>query len=823
MTPDSPSDRSQIGRQESTAANHVSDRLPVLEPLSQVAPDGRSAGARYSSRQSWPLGVAPTLAAIALLAIATGIAAFARPFVGTYGASSPATSGDDTFGRIGFILLLAATLAVIFWLDRHADRPATQPELYVPSNLVLLLFSALSLTWVLYSQLVLDAFARGRFGYLEWLNQVLTLAETRGIWNIWTPYPQGTQELLLGLHALAASLGAWASSDVWSSYTFFRLGFQAVFLTIPAIVTVWLTARLGRVFGRASQTIVTIALAFSFAAIYYGAATAYVTDPLPVALTVGALLLILRQRYALAGAAVGLGAAFKLFPLLLVPALLVSLPHRTGVRLLGATTAVLVLCLGPAATASLDNFLSPFRWQSSRPPWQSWFAFANWLTNAPHNYTAPYFQDASAGYAFGWVFTGITPVIPALQTPVPSAPLRWEDAVSLVGTTVSLLLVVSARRASPRSMIRWTVFCLAAFFIWSIGWSPQFELYLVPLVLLVFENPLAGVGAGVLLQAVTFLDYPLLLPWATFYGGSVVWLDWAAVLSRYLVLSWLCLYVVRHEGSVQALTRRARRVIPPLAVASMLFTSAAAVILLPDPASAAPAPFQCATVQRTNPSDQPPGPDPSRDWSMPSGWFFTQAGGFSIVDDASARFWSEYRRLGDWRVLGFPASRRFSWHNHLSQVTQRAVLQWSPVTGQADFANVLDLLHEQGLDDQLFSQDQIPAPAAMDEAGLPYETIAERRLQWLDGRPAIKQTYCDTPGGADPVLLWGLPTSVAVNVGNPGTVYVMRTQRAAFQEWVDGAPWAAPGAVTVVLAGDLAKDYNLIPPEAVIPEPDSAH
>ena len=49
-------------------------------------------------------------------------------------------------------------------------------------------------------------------------------------------------------------------------------------------------------------------------------------------------------------------------------------------------------------------------------------------------------------------------------------------------------------------------------------------------------------------------------------------------------------------------------------------------------------------------------------------------------------------------------------------------------------------------------------------------------------------------------------------------VYVVRTQRAAFQEWVDGAPWAAPGQVTVVLAGDLAKLYQLVPSEALAPD-----
>jgi len=56
-----------------------------------------------------------------------------------------------------------------------------------------------------------------------------------------------------------------------------------------------------------------------------------------------------------------------------------------------------------------------------------------------------------------------------------------------------------------------------------------------------------------------------------------------------------------------------------------------------------------------------------------------------------------------------------------------------------------------------------------------------------------------------------------------GEVYVLRTQRAAFQEWVNGADWAAPGEVTVVLAGDLSKEFNLLPAEAMIPEAAPPH
>ena len=84
-------------------------------------------------------------------------------------------------------------------------------------------------------------------------------------------------------------------------------------------------------------------------------------------------------------------------------------------------------------------------------------------------------------------------------------------------------------------------------------------------------------------------------------------------------------------------------------------------------------------------------------------------------------------------------SPRFVWHGSLSQATQRAVLQWSPVTGQVTFANVLDLLHDAGLDAELLEQEQIPPPLDVDEAGLPYETIAANRLSWLDARPAISR------------------------------------------------------------------------------------
>lgn len=434
------------------------------------------------------------------------------------------------------------------------------------------------------------------------------------------------------------------------------------------------------------------------------------------------------------------------------------------------------------------------------------------------------------GGAYGWVFTGITPPATVLQTPVPSGPPRWENAASLVLTIVALglglLVARTSRHESPRAVVRWSLFALCSVFIFAIGWSPQYELYLIPLMLLAFEDPMIGAAAALALQAVTFLDYPLLLPWAYFYGGAAVWLEWGAVLARYVILGWLCVWIVRAELGGRLPLRQLARGRPMLVGALLvllLLPSSLAVAPLAA-AQAAPLPADECGPARATSAPQLLAPT-SADWSVPGGWFYGQASraaglGYTAVDDDDAHFYSEFARLGGWRVLGYPASQRFVWHGILSQATQRAVLQWSPVTGQVEFANILDLLHDQGLDPQLVQVAQIPPPVDVDEAGLPYETIAANRLAWLDSRPAIRAAYCEAPGGGDPIQLWGLPTSRPVNMGGPGgEVYVLRTQRAAFQEWVTGAPWAAPGKVTVVLAGDLAKQFDLLPAAALTAQP----
>jgi hypothetical protein len=225
------------------------------------------------------------------------------------------------------------------------------------------------------------------------------------------------------------------------------------------------------------------------------------------------------------------------------------------------------------------------------------------------------------------------------------------------------------------------------------------------------------------------------------------------------------------------------------------------------------------------------------DWALPRGHFYTQAGGdtprpddgFLAADRLGfgfptgrnlVRFWSEFRRHGGVAIAGYPASRPFVWDGFDVQVFQKGVFQWRPeqgVEGRAWFMNVFDEVTRRGLDGRLLAEHQVPLPGTFDDRGKSFAQIMAERLALLDRHPALVRQYGSVP---DPVALYGLPNSA---VQDFGPFYAVRLQRAAFQEWkVDAPGIARAGQVTVVNAGDVAKEYGLIPAAAAQPVPPPA-
>lgn len=207
------------------------------------------------------------------------------------------------------------------------------------------------------------------------------------------------------------------------------------------------------------------------------------------------------------------------------------------------------------------------------------------------------------------------------------------------------------------------------------------------------------------------------------------------------------------------------------------------------------------------------------DYDIPGGHFYTQANGqggaggsgYSITDEASVSFWTQFKAIGSVPRVGYVSSRRFQYKGFTNQATQKYVFQWQPGQGLF-FLNVFDELTAMGKDDWLATVRSIPKPATFEEAGKPFSQITAERLALLDANPAIKAVYM---ADADPVRAHGLPTTRVVDVG---PAFVIRNQRDAMQQWKVDMPWAKAGEVTIVNGGDIAKEAGLVPAAAATPE-----
>jgi hypothetical protein len=205
------------------------------------------------------------------------------------------------------------------------------------------------------------------------------------------------------------------------------------------------------------------------------------------------------------------------------------------------------------------------------------------------------------------------------------------------------------------------------------------------------------------------------------------------------------------------------------------------------------------------------------DFPVPSGHFYSQASGqgvssgFSVVDDGSASLYSEFQRLGSVDALGYPSSQRFAFGGFTTQSTQKELLQWRPDTGRVDFVNIFDVFSDRGLDPVLAQTRLIPPTGSnAADSGMAWSAIVARHLAILDASPPIRARFL---ADSDPINNFGLPQAIK----DYGNVVVVRCERAAFQLWRVATPFAKPGDVTQVNAGDLAKELGIIPAPAATP------
>ncbi|MDE3075628.1 MAG: M23 family metallopeptidase [Chloroflexota bacterium] len=212
------------------------------------------------------------------------------------------------------------------------------------------------------------------------------------------------------------------------------------------------------------------------------------------------------------------------------------------------------------------------------------------------------------------------------------------------------------------------------------------------------------------------------------------------------------------------------------------------------------------------------------DFDIREGHYFTQTNGsaggggrgFSVTDEDDTPLWSSFKSAGGAAVAGYPISRRFriDGSDHIFQLFQKLAFDWDPSTKQLQLMNLMDLLHDAGLDGWLLQNRDVPVEgdfAAADHGRSWAEVIKDHQVL-LDAQPQIKAAYFSVP---DPLSRFGLPMSGLIETPDALT---LRTQRAVFQLWRQDTPWAKAGQVTLANAGELARDAQLFSQQIFEPE-----
>ena len=232
--------------------------------------------------------------------------------------------------------------------------------------------------------------------------------------------------------------------------------------------------------------------------------------------------------------AAGLGVMVKLVPLLILPAVVLARPIRKTVIYVGLVVLIIVLIIVPLFVATPDttraSLASPLSWSS----WETVWALidGNYRTGLLGGIDI-HFDNARA----------VTPVGNPSRLP------DWIRAIGFGAVYVAILRRIksasgasasgdaSYRDASYRTVGVLTI-TYVVFVLWSKGWSPQWQVNLFPLILLMMPDA-SGIGFVLIFGLVNLAEWPVLIS-RGLWGPVIV-----TILMRTLLLVVLLAELVR--------------------------------------------------------------------------------------------------------------------------------------------------------------------------------------------------------------------------------------------------------------------------------------
>lgn len=310
-------------------------------------------------------------------------------------------------------------------------------------------------------------------------------------------------------------------------YGFWFKALEIVFgCACVALVAVCLSL-LGASTGRAVAATAFVALA----PLALGSVVLERFDLLPTALMLAGLAAFLARRGGLGGFALGLGAATKLFPVVLLPLGLVYLARREARRAAVAFFAGAVLVLGPFVLLGPGGVASSVERQSGRALQIESIGAALLLALKQAGAYAPHAVFSSGSWNLsGGAASGLGAVESVLQL--------------LAVGAVWILFARSPRR--PADVVRASAAAVAVFVVFGRVLSPQFLVWLLPLVALL-DAPLVLAAGAVLLVALALTQavFPHRYDALVAFHATPIWL----LVARDALLLGLAALLVAQIGS----------------------------------------------------------------------------------------------------------------------------------------------------------------------------------------------------------------------------------------------------------------------------------
>jgi hypothetical protein len=195
------------------------------------------------------------------------------------------------------------------------------------------------------------------------------------------------------------------------------------------------------------------------------------------------------------GTVLALGFLTKLFPLLILPAIWLRGGTRRTLRISAWMAALILTVYAALWILSPAYTLASLRSQAAKGSWETVWALIDGNTATGN---------------FGPELERLDPQTASLARGNPARVSPWMTLPLFGGLGIWLLWRAKTRKLAESDFVRFAGITWVIFFLWSPGWSPQWVVYLLPLILLLFPQRIALLLASLFLL-VNVLEWPLLL------------------------------------------------------------------------------------------------------------------------------------------------------------------------------------------------------------------------------------------------------------------------------------------------------------------------